>query len=277
MPPEGCDFPFTYQGVVHKHDCVTDDPPLGALASLTQSQSYWCPTPSVNGVSGQRMNCKKVCDPGVMAARIAQGIGAGVLASGAAAAAGGLIAMAVKKSQQTQGPSTAQQTPPPTPLPATPTPTLAPVLAAKKLAPAPKASFKVSATTAGGTAGASPAGYSGVAPVDANVAKRNHVLMLVGSIGLVVLCLCCVCGVSAFFFMNKGNRRTRRFDKIEDRAQMYDLEEPAGPTDSQINANPYRSTDGAGTVADPDFPLLSSPMPIVNTIAAPSTNIYLRS
>jgi len=133
----------------------------------------------------------------------------------------------------------------------------------------------------------------------ADNSKRHKMLLgLLAVIGACCVCIACAC---VAFQCCKQNRRTRGFDKVQEQDRMYDLEEPTGPTDSQINASPYKDFKGAGY--DPGFstnlgtaqleptgsfpavdlpplqvpPLLNAPVPVVNTLRpAPSapTAVY---
>lgn len=81
--------------------------------------------------------------------------------------------------------------------------------------------------------------------------KLLYVLAIVVAL---IFCLVFVCCAIAHLGTKKKTRKRGKIDEIADREQMYDLEEPPGPTDSLINSSPYmepetdRLTNASGSV-----------------------------
>ena len=99
-------------------------------------------------------------------------------------------------------------------------------------------------------AGASPAAVSSVsvstftaqpataAPAADPADLARHRALLIGLVAIAIACCVCIACAVSLFMCAKRNRRTKGFDRVQS-DQMYNLEEPNGPTDSMINTSPY--------------------------------------
>lgn len=219
-----------------------------------------------------------------MVRKIVGGVGAGVIASAAAAGAIGVITMQAKKNQHPNQwardhPDARMGDNSNNPF-ARMADNVKNMFGAKAPAPAaPVASARVADSTAHWANISAPAPVVETTPAPVGTtqpmladavdpAKYKKGLLLLG-VALVVCCVCMVGFLGAMYCCFHKKRKTRGgFDKVDASERMYDLEEPTGPTDSQINASPYKmeETDNSsmymdGSMAAATLPPLA-PVPV---------------